>query len=824
MTDDGNHRRDRSPRGDGFELVSQGGDGGGHLSPDVNWDTYFAPAAADATHEEEMGWRDILSALRRRKWWVVAAVVGGVALGAAVAARAPSIYQSQAKLWVDRSLSEQTGMSDYGVLNGEGWAEFFHSSRVLAPAAREMNTYLEPVSPERPDSTLFAGFALEDEPTTAGRYRLSVGGDGTYRLRREWSTLPGPHAIVSRSGLFREDSLVQTGTVGQTIGAPAGFSWTPEAAELETAAPVRFTVRTLPEAVRRLRTDLGVEFNSETGLMTLRYRAREPERAARTLNLLLDHFVSEAKQVESGKLATVVENLENRVQRSEERLRRARERLGEEVSGPVSLDLGSGSASETSDRPSRSDAYFRQRARVRQLDTEIEALREARSAIESGESVDVTRLRAVSSESWPAPLSGVLSELDSLRSRRRRLLQSFTERHPDVVDLQQKIDQVRTGALPSLIAEATRTLEGRRSTLREELRAGRSRLQEAASENMQGRRLWSAYASAETLHSTLSARLQEARFAQAARLPAFEVLDRAMPPSRPFESRDMQLFAIITLAGLAIGLGGAVLRDRVDQRIREPEALRRRLGVPLLGVVPNISTATTSRRSSNEAILSTFRNIRNRIESADGRTGGVVEVTSPGLGDGKSTVATNLAVSYANAGLDTVLLDADIYRGCAHRIFGGPRAPGMTDHLLGDAAPGEIRRPTDLPGLSIVPTGRPSSEAADVIPTARTDRLLAALSARADVVVMDTPPLSAGSEAALLGEKSHRTVLVFRAGHTTTRLAEVQLRMLFTYDIPLVGGVLNDVDKSEPYYGYYAADDYFEKLEPGATGSLVEAG
>lgn len=824
MTDDGNHRGDGSGDGGRFSFLpashepsspspARREDHPGRSVSDVDWQAYFSPSGGSGSGDAEE-WRRVLDAVRRYKLWIAGAVAVCLLLGVGAAWYFPEIYQAEAKVWVDSSTPEESSATGVDLLNGQGWTAFFESSRVLLPAVDSLDAYLRPVSPQRPEEGLFGDFSLSEGGPEPGLYRLEVDGGDRYRLYRAAWSLPGP--LRPLGGLFSlpPESLVETGELGGTVGTAAGFSWRPDAGQLRRAAPVRFAVRLPQDAVQGLRKQLGVEYNPESGLMTLRFQDVRAGRAASTLNLLLDRFTREADSIKRSKLNRVIEDLERRMADADERLESTRQALNENVSGEVRASLSRpGEAGGEQASPLVSDAYARRRTQARELQAELEVLRSTRSRIQAGDTVHVGRLRAVASESWPDGLVGTLSELDSLRSERRRLLRSFTERHPDVRELDQEIARIRTEALPSLIEESVQVLESRHASLQQRVRTERERLRGQASENIRGRELWDAYARAETLHARIAGRLESARLARASRLPAFEVLDRAATPSEPFHSRDRQLLALAALGGLALGLGGALLRDRLDDRIHDPDELRERLGMPFLGVVPSISAPTTSRTSSNEAILSAFRSIRNRVEGLGERPGGIVSVTSPGVGDGKSTVATNLAVSYANTGYRTILVDADIFRGCLHQIFGISRAPGLTDYLLDRASVEQIVHDVDVPGLAVVPAGRPAADGANRMTGPRTDRMLSTLIEACDVVILDTPPLAAGTETALLGEKSDKTALVLRADHTDMKQAEVQLRMLFAHRIPLIGGVLNDVSRSAPYYDYYSAEEYYRALD-----------
>ncbi|HKK07242.1 MAG TPA: polysaccharide biosynthesis tyrosine autokinase, partial [Gemmatimonadota bacterium] len=759
------------------------------------------------------------------------------ALGVAAARFMPDVYQAHGQLWLDSSFPQESGGGQMSLLNGQGWSEFFRSSRVILPVSRSLKTYIHVERPapsprsesdSSPDAAdagggLFADFELRDDHPLPGRYRLELVAGDRYRLYRVTSALPGP---LARLGLLREDSLVDSGELGGPVGRPVGFSWQPDPDRVRAASPVVFRVDEPRRAAHALGGRLSAEYSQETGLMTVRFRDDDPERAARTLDALVDRFIQAAHGVTSSKLDRLIATLQDRVAASKEDLHQARGALDRDVQGDPSvarsLPVTSGaSGSDADGTAATADPYFQRRSEIRDFEASLDLLRRARARIDSGRRVSLARIRSMASDDWPDGLVGTLGELDSLRTRRAKLLETFTAKHPDVRAVDAEIDRIETRTLPSRIDQAIDVLAARRSRLEEQVRAERERMKRDASASIRGRQLWGAYAHADSVYSDLATRLQAAKLGRDSDLPAVEVLDRPAPPSVPYESRNRQIIVLAALGGLAMGIAGAILRDRMSDRIRDPEALRERLGLPLLGVIPDISASTTSRKGSNQTVLATFRGVRSRIEGMDDRKGGTVVVSSPGTGDGKSTVATNLAVSYANAGYRTTLADADLFRGCVHRIFGIPARPGLAECLLGEADVKDVLREVQVPGVMVVPSGRRTADGADLLGSARAREVLDELAARTDVLIVDTPPLAAGPEAAVLGEMSDKTVLVLRSEHTDLRQAEIQLGMLFAHRIPLVGAVLNAVSRSTPYYTYYVTDDYYREVEapPAATGT-----
>lgn len=784
--------------------------------------TYYSPAPTGDL--EDTDWQHIASVVWRRKWWVLAAVLLCTAAGIAYASSTPRVYEAEATVWIDRSLSEEARVSSPEILTGEGWAAFLHSARVLIPVAMDQKRYLSPEDPYRSRDPVFADFQLEDG-LVPGKYRLDVGEEGSYRLLRKQSTLPPSLDFLSGLGMFEEEVTVEEGRVDDTIGAEAGFAWRPPASELEPGTEIGFEVRTPRKAALGLGSQLTALFNSETGFMTVRLQGSDAESAASTLNLVLDRFVETATGMRGARLARVVETLEQRQQQTAAELEEAEQNLAQLNQGDIPLTLSrtaeSGEAGTPGGMAGGGDdaagtllgSYFDAMARTRQLQTDISRLERTLEAIRSGNPIDVAELRTIPPEYRPETLGTALTDLAEAQTRRRQLLRTYTEQHPDVQDVTREIERIREETFPPLLQESIRVLENRREALEQQIANQRSQLQQAASGNVEERRLWREYTRTEERYAEILANLGDARLARVTELPEISVLDRATPPSEPANNRIPQILALASLGGLALGIGGALLHDRMDRRIREPETITTGLGIPLLGVIPRLDSPSPAHDNAAQVAIAAFRSLRVQIEGAARRNGGMLTITSPGLRDGKSTVAANLAVSYANAGYDTILVDADVHRGLLDGMFSVAGRPGLTEWLMEDATLERVCRDTFIPGLTILPCGRRSHQVAELLQGARADDLFRRLRERYDAVVVDVPPLSAGSDALVIGESSDKVLLVLRSGGTDRRMTEVQLEMMHNFQIPLVGAVMNAVPSTESFYHYYTAEEYYHALE-----------
>ena len=187
-------------------------------------------------------------------------------------------------------------------------------------------------------------------------------------------------------------------------------------------------------------------------------------------------------------------------------------------------------------------------------------------------------------------------------------------------------------------------------------------------------------------------------------------------------------------------------------------------------------------------------------------------VSSPSPGDGKSFIASNLAMSFADAGFRTVLVDGDTRRGSLHDLFEVPRGPGLTDYLAGEARQAEIVHATGHEKLALIPSGRPRRQSPELLVGSELGRLVADLRGKFEIVIFDTPPLAAGIDGYAIASAAGSLLVVLRIGQTERRMAAAKLLMVDRLPINVMGSVLNGAPANGEYeyYGYvggYAAAD-----------------
>jgi capsular exopolysaccharide synthesis family protein len=299
--------------------------------------------------------------------------------------------------------------------------------------------------------------------------------------------------------------------------------------------------------------------------------------------------------------------------------------------------------------------------------------------------------------------------------------------------------------------------------------------------------------------------------------------DPAVPPTRPASPSIPLNLVLAVLAGLLIGLALAVAADHLDDSVKSPEQVERLVGLPTLGTIgrqrldrgaPRLYLVATL-VYPRSAIAEAYRVLRTNVgfASVDRRVQ-IVLVTSPLAGEGKTAVAANLAVAFAQDGRSTVLLDADLRRPDVHRLFGVPDAPGLTNLLRDETiAIGDVLVPTEQDGLRILPVGEVAPNPAELLGSNRMRTILESMRSIADVVVIDSAPLQLVADPALLAQHTDGTVVVVSAGKTPTAALEESVEMLRRAGVAPMGIVLNRVAGAQA--SVYAAYGAVRTQAPG---------
>ncbi len=354
------------------------------------------------------------------------------------------------------------------------------------------------------------------------------------------------------------------------------------------------------------------------------------------------------------------------------------------------------------------------------------------------------------------------------------------------------------------------------------------------------------------LYETMLQKLKEASIASALRASNIRVVDAAEPAGGPYKPDVSRSCTMGLLAGLCLGIGYAVFRERADRTIQDPGDASYYLNLAELGVIPSGDLQPALRGGKSRELLNAAKLIKNgnglelngnghqaagmqgdKIEletwvkrssllaesfrttltsiffsGNDGTRPRVIVLTSASPKEGKTTVASNLAISVAEINQQVVLIDADMRRPRLHNVFNLDNNYGLGDLLISNQSLDEAQveaalRPTGIPGLSIMTSGTHRHTASTLVHSDRLPELISILRKKFDTVVIDTPPMVNISDARMLARHGDALILVVRSGSTTRDAAALAQRRFAEDGIPVMGVILNGWNPKTPGYHYY---------------------
>ena len=744
-------------------------------------------------------WTRVWNAAVRYKLLVAGITVGGTLVGLLATRFLPPVYSARATMWIqvaepagERAGGEAAPIQSPQLLgSASAWLDLVRSNVVLDDVVRRLRLYLKPKSSA--DTAALATLTVPAE-VRPGPYRLEVDKTGKRFTLRDVDA----------------DVVLQQGDVGDSVGAALGFAWVPPAASLRPGATVRFTIIAPSEAIVRLSEALRIRVTTDGNFMRMERRGRDPVLITTSVNALADRLVAVAADMKRERRTELSSILRDQRDRAQADLRDAEAAL---TRFRVRNAIGTteGPAQGPDGRRITADPTF---ASYVDMQVELGGVTHDREAIEHvlararNGVVAVDELLMIGAVQRSSVLASALKELADRQAELRTLRFRYADTHPPVRRLAQQVDTLARYVIPDLGATVLAGLAGRERELRQRTDSITRALRGAPPVALEEVRLARDQANASQLFSNLEQRYNEARLAEVSTLPDIRILEHAILPSRPVVDAAPLLILLAFVASLGAGVGGAIVRERADPTIRDPQQVSRSMGLPILGAVPHVFRGNGHRRPTEDTddsrAVEALRGIRLNLQHAYGAAGPmIITVTSPGRGDGKSLVTANLAQTFAHVGYRTLLIDGDVRCGALHRYLRCARRPGLTDVLDNQVTPEQVVQSTADPQLSFIGGGSRLHRGPELLCSDAVPRLLAALRPHYDVILVDSAPLAAGVDACALGTTTGNLLLVLRTGVTDRMIAEAKVEQLRGLPIRVLGVVLNDV-RPGAEYSYYA--------------------
>ena len=327
----------------------------------------------------------------------------------------------------------------------------------------------------------------------------------------------------------------------------------------------------------------------------------------------------------------------------------------------------------------------------------------------------------------------------------------------------------------------------------------------------------------------LREKAEEARIKQAGQVSIARVVDLAQPSNDPISPRPLVNFVVSLFFSLLLGFGIAYAKEFFEDTVRGQDDIDR-LGLKLLGSIPAAKSEkgifkkkdddwgiTRARQilpyflvqqDSYSPIAESYKSLRTTLFAIEKQNRRSILLTSPGPSEGKSTTVANLAITIAQKGVKTLLVDSDLRRPVLDILFlGSHKQVGLSNYLNGGTSIKDMVRPTTVHGLDLMPAGVAVKNAAEILSSRQMVKFIQEAEKEYSIVILDSPPVLPVSDASILASIVDGVVLILRTDKTTRQSIKESVTTLNSVNANIMGCVLTGTEKRK-YYRYH---DYYSK-------------
>ncbi|MAX54370.1 MAG: tyrosine-protein kinase [Alcanivoracaceae bacterium] len=714
-----------------------------------------------STSDDEIDLLKLIAVLKDHLGLIIAITVLAGSLGVAYALLATPIYKADALLQVEEKQSGVPGFEEISEMFAEESSasaeiELIRSRMVLGQVIDRFNmqVMLEPdrlplignLSAPAPledprEQPLFAGFRDSETFVTIEHFTVP----------EEWQG--EAFTLRSENGdarLYYEGALVAEGPVSQPISGMQGRlrlvigQWQLKDEELILVQLNRLAV------IENIRKNLFVaERGKDTGIITLSYEGEVRERNRKILDAIAEVYLNQNIQRNAAEAENSLEFLNEQLPELKDKLMSSEETLNQ----------------------------YRLK----------------------NESVDLT----LETQSTLERLVTVDAQLNELKIKESEISSRFTQSHP-----------------------AYRTLIRQRQSLQQEkaqIEADIKRLPETQQEVL---RMMRDVEVNQQIYVGLLNKVQELRIMKASTVGNVRIIDAAMVPAKPVKPQKALVVMVAIMMGGMLGVGYVLLRSILHRGLHSPEQLEE-LGIAVYGSVPLSEEQqkqdqkifkAQKRKSEKKYIpllartnpadlaVEALRSLRTRLHFAMMEAGNnVLMISGPSPEVGKSFISANMGEVLASIGQRVIVIDADMRKGHLHRYFENGQSPGLSDWLSGQVEMDAVIHNGGQEKLDFIPRGQIPPNPSELLMHERFGQLIEKLSGEYDLVLVDTPPILAVTDAAIVGQSVGTSLVVARFGRNSAKEVDVAVGRFEQHGIAIKGVILNCMESlASNEYGYYA--------------------
>jgi len=692
----------------------------------------------------------------------------------------------------------------------------------------------------------------------------------TYRMRPEYSSSasililnrdmveteflnsrPGP---VPKSRNLNALEILRSRTIVEdVIRSLADSPYRGELEIMREAAPSGMPI-TFDNRVSTLRNKVGVTLQKDTDLLKVSVIAYSPFESAFLTNALAEQFYRYSLQTSRGEITDVRLFLEQQLDVVRQQLSQSEEmeRTYKENQGVSALDqettqlvgqsaefhaLYNTTQTELNAQLRRQEYLRRQIAETK--GTMVEDISSASSPLIESIQREIadkqTRIATLMANSGPGTdvtVAALEKEVEAIKSKLIEEVRKVASGGASAIDPMRTSQRLFDELLSTDVE--IKALTARAEALREVMQNMDYDLERLPQKTLVLARLTRDRELNEKLYLMLNEKYEESRITEAGKSAGVQIVDPAKPSVEPFRPKKKLNILLGMLFGLVIGVGIAFFLEFLDDTVKTGDDVER-LGMTLLGTIPLVYTEQIIKRlkkqgkqftdadlhrveakmitrfSPKSPVSEAYRSLRTNIQFADiDKPKRVLMVTSTMSKEGKSTSIVNLAITLTQMGSRVLLVDSDLRRPSLHNFFSMDKTYGLTNVLIGSLSFDEVVKHTEVEKLDVITSGDIPPNPAELVASEAMKKFIEEARARYDYVLLDSPPVVAVTDSAILATRVDGTLLVVSSGMVSKREVQRAAGLLKNVRSSVMGVVLNGLDIKKIYGSYYYYFHYYQ--------------
>ena len=596
---------------------------------------------------------------------------------------------------------------------------------------------------------------------------------------------------------------------------------------LKTLPQVEFNFVEKSIIINALRTKLETRLDRSRTILTLGYKSTSPKLAAMVTNTIANYFVDQLLEYKRYTTTSVLKSFEDQLQAARKELDKSEAELRKFREQNPYLLLSDGGANIVTNLSSQESELNVAENNTTRLSSLIEQKNRGTSQDRNLVYSEILALLEAQNLSGIHVLAEKFRDLTDEKDR--LLADNYSPQHPQVIEIENNILDLQRD-IDSRASAFLGEMEKRVKNLQTQIASNQSDLKRLPRGELRLAELQRDRTVKESIYSNILVRYNEAKVSDAAIMPDAFLIEEADVPSAEQSGVSSNLKRLLfgPFLGLAFGIGLFILLDFMDKTVKDPKEVSAKLSLPVLASIPVIQdekeipddlnperkvdakliTASYAPHLAGES----FRVLRTKAMMNIKSENIAFLVASLNPNEGKSLVASNVAITFAQQKLPTILLDCDLRRGVLHNSFSCNKKPGLTDILVGNSPIqlseiSKMIQQTHIPNLFLISNGIQVPNPSELLGGVRMKELYEVLKRDFGAIIFDTPPIEFIPDALVLNNFVHNIIFVVRYGKTNLAKIREKIKEFPSAKADLVGVVVNAhkdmVEKKYDAYSYY---------------------